>query len=291
MGSDSVVESSSELSFRILGSLEVQHGAAERTPTPPKQRVLLALLLYHANQVVSPLEITEALWDGRPPSSATAALHGYVTALRRTLIPSPPRLCRNARRHPILQTHPGGYVLRLAPHQLDLGRVRAFAGRARSRLADGHCQAAADLFHQALSCWSGPAFSDVRASGVLAHYAARLDEDRLGLVEERIGTELCLGRAPSLVGELKELCAFNPLHEGLHQSLMRVLHLTDRSAEALQVYTHLRRRLVTEIGIEPGPALRAVQHAILDGGSLPAGPHATCRGHRAGRTSQAQRRW
>lgn len=287
----SVDEGGTELRFRILGPLEVQTGATVCTPTPTKQRVLLALLLYHSNQVVSLAEITDALWDGRPPPSALAALHGYMTALRRRLVPAFPH-CRNARRHPVLQTHPGGYVLRLAPHQLDLGRVRAFAVRARSRLGDGHCQAAAELFGQALNCWSGPAFSDVRASGVLSHYAARLDEDRLTMLEERISAELCLGRAPILVGELRELCAFHPLHEGLHQSLMRVLHLTGRPAEALQVFARLRRRIVTEVGIEPGPELRAVQHAILDGGALPDGGHAGCRARAqpAGSTSQSQRR-
>lgn len=268
-----------DLDFSVLGPVSVVGGGTTSTPTAPKQRVVLALLLYHANRVVTVPEIVEALWEDRPPPSALAALHGYVSAIRRRLsgagrVPA----TTDPRQHPVLQTHPSGYVLRLSPHQLDLSRFRAFAAQGRDRLAERRCEAAAALLGRALACWEGPAFADVRSASVLSHYAARLDEDRLAVLEQRIGAELCLGRAAFVVGELLELCAHHPLREGLHRQLMVALGLTDRQTEALQVFAGVRRRIIDEIGLEPGAGLRALQQAILDGADPLPHRHLHCRG-------------
>ncbi len=268
-----------ELRFGVLGAVRVISGSTSCTPTASKQRVLLALLLHHANRVLTVPEILEAVWDSNPPQSAVPALHGYVSAVRRRLQPAGTSSdVTDPRQHPILQTHPGGYILRVSPHQLDLSRFRAFAAEGRQRLVESRCDAAVPLFQRALECWEGPAFADVRWAGALAHCASRLDEDRLAVLEKRIDAELCLGHAPTVVGELTELCARHPMREGLHQQLMLALHLTGRQAEALQVFARVRRRIVDEVGLEPAAGLRAMQQAILSG----AGPQPSRHWHGPG---------
>ena len=264
------------IAVHVLGPVTVVRGGAACTPTASKQRALLAVLACRANRVVPVGEIEDALWDAEPPPTARAALHGYVSALRRRLTPGPVRGGpADPRRHPVLETHPGGYVLRIPADQLDLARFRAFAARGQDRIRQRQCRAAAGLLQQALECWSGAALADVRAAGMLRHYAARLDEDRLSVLEDRIEAELCLGAGARLVGELTELCGRHPLRERPHRQLMAALQAAGRPAEALQVFSRLRRRTVDELGIEPGPELALLQHAILEGAREPRREH-TC---------------
>lgn len=256
-----------DVDVRVLGPVTVVRGGTVCTPTASKQRVLLAVLACRSDRVVPVEEIEDALWDSAPPPSARAALHGYVSALRRRIGPG---------RQLVLETRPGGYVLHVPPDRLDLARFRAFSARGHDRLRQRECRAAAGLFQEALRCWNGAALADVRAGGMLSHYAARLDEDRLSVLEERIQAELCLGAGPRLVGELTELCGRHPLRERPHRQLMSALHAGGRPAEALQVFTRLRRRTVDELGMEPGVELRHLQREILAGARDGRPDHTCC---------------
>ncbi|MFJ5270449.1 BTAD domain-containing putative transcriptional regulator [Streptomyces sp. NPDC088358] len=70
-------------------------------------------------------------------------------------------------------------------------------------------------------------------------------------------------RLAGLAPELAALVAEHPLREAFHRLLMLVLHRTGRQAEALAVHRDLRARLVEELGVEPGPAVRAAHLEIL----------------------------
>jgi SARP family transcriptional regulator, regulator of embCAB operon len=253
------------LTFRVLGPLEVLRDGEPCTPTAPKQRALLALLLLHANELLPTARIVDELWGYRPPRSAVAALQSYVTATRRTLSPGAAGRA-GTRRHPVLRTHPSGYVLHVRPDQLDLVEFRTLAARGRSGLAEGNCDQAGDLFRSALALWRGPALADVTHHGVLDSYTVRLEEERLALLERRIAVDLCQGHAADVVGELEELCQRYPLREGFQEQLMLALHASGRRAEALGVYTRIHRIMVEEAGIEPGRGLRELQEVILRGG-------------------------
>lgn len=260
-----------DVDVRVLGPVAVVRGETVCTPTASKQRALLAVLACRSDRVVAVEEIEDALWDSDPPPTARAALHGYVSALRRRIEPA-----AGPGRPPVLETRPGGYVLHVPPDRLDLARFRAFSARGHDRLRQRECRAAAGLFQEALRCWTGAALADVRAGGTLSHYAARLDEDRLSVLEERIQAELCLGAGPRLVGELTELCGRHPLRERPHRQLMSALQSSGRPAEALQVFSRLRRRTVDELGIEPGPELRHLQRQILAGAPERRSDHTCC---------------
>lgn len=258
------------LRYRLLGPVEALREGEPCTPSAPKQRALLALLLLNANELVSTSRIVDELWGYLPPRSAVPALQMYVCALRRALAPG---VGDDPRRHPVLRTLPSGYELLVRADQLDLADFRALASRGRAALAGRRCVLAGALFRRALALWRGPALVDLSRDGALDRYAARLDGERLTLLEARIGVDLCQGRGAEVVGELTELCDRFPLREEPHQQLMLALAVAGRRAEALDVYTRARAVMVAEAGIEPGPGLRAAQQALLAGRRPPNGAH------------------
>src|SRR5439155_4226885 len=104
------VRTEGAMEFRILGPLEVLSDGQALNLGGPKQRALLAMLLLRANEVVSSGRLIEALWEENPPETAEKALQVYVSQLRKLLDPER------------LQTKAPGYVLRVEPDELDLGR-------------------------------------------------------------------------------------------------------------------------------------------------------------------------
>jgi DNA-binding SARP family transcriptional activator len=219
---------------------------------------VLALLLLHANEVVSSDRLIDALWGESPPESAANMLQGYVSRLRKTLEPE------NRRgEHERLVSRPPGYVLHVRADQLDAERFERLAREGRLLLEDGNVSAAADRLRAALSLWRGGALADLAYEAFARADIDRLEELRLETLEDRIDAELALGRHQPLVAELRELVEQHPLRERLRAQLMIALFRSGRQAEALETYREGRRLLLDELGIEPGIALRELEHAIL----------------------------
>jgi DNA-binding SARP family transcriptional activator len=219
---------------------------------------VLALLLLHANEVVSTDRLIDDLWGESPPESAANMLQGYVSHLRKTLEPGSHR-----GEHEVLLSRPPGYLLQLRPDQFDAERFERLTGEGRQALNDGDAEAAADRLRAALALWRGGALDDLAYEEFARADIDRLDELRLQTLEDRIDADLALGRHDRLVGELHELVDRHPLRERLRAQLMAALYRCGRQAEALEVYRDARRALRDELGIEPGPALRELEQAIL----------------------------
>ncbi|MEU5595520.1 BTAD domain-containing putative transcriptional regulator [Streptomyces sp. NPDC020298] len=235
----------------------------------PKVRALLAALLLEAGRVVSVDSLKDALWGGAPPASARASLHNHVTRLRR-ILDDPERLRAVA----------PGYQLHVHDGELD---VHVFDARVtEARAAHGRRDWAGVLraCTAALALWRGAPLSGLSAELGGYAFVQRMDEARLLLLEWRYDAELALGglRLPALVPELAAMVAEHPLREAFHRQLMLALHRTGRQAEALAVHRDLRTRLVEELGIEPGPAIRKAHVEVLRGvpeagaATLPPGP-------------------
>ena len=160
-----------------------------------------------------------------------------------------------------IETHAGGYLLRLDPEQIDAARFERLLREARA--ADG-AQRTAELLRQALELVRGPAFADLADETFARPEAMRLDELRVAAVEERIEAELVSGARAELIGDLEALVAEHPLRERPRALLMRALYQSGRQADALAVYRDARRTLVDELGIEPGTELRDLERAILE---------------------------
>jgi DNA-binding SARP family transcriptional activator len=241
------------LEFRILGPLEV---LTEHGPIPLgglKQRATLAILLLHRNHVVSVDRLADGLYGGAPPVTAVTQVQRQISDLRKAL----------GAAAATIETRPPGYVLRIEPEQLDLHRFEALAEDARSALAGGEAATAADLLREGLRLWRGPALADLGYEPFAQVPIERLGEIRLAAVEERIDAELALGRHAHLIGELEQLTAEHPLRERFRAQLMLALYRSGRQEEALDVYRTTRARLVDELGLEPGAALRELERAIL----------------------------
>src|ERR687888_6442 len=224
------------MEFRILGLLEVLEDGRQIEIGGQKQRTLLAMLLLHANEVVSTDRLIDALWEEEAPETAQKALQVYVSQLRKVL---------GKER---LETRPPGYRLRVAQDELDLSRFQ--------RLAEEHPR-------EALALWRGQPLSEFAYQRFAQAEIARLEELRLSCLERRIEEDLAQGRHAGLVGELERLVREHPLRERLRAQLMLALYRSGRQAEALEVYQDARRTLTEELGIEPSQELRELQQAIL----------------------------
>jgi DNA-binding SARP family transcriptional activator/ABC-type transport system substrate-binding protein len=242
--------------FRLLGPLEVSdHGRALELGGR-KRRALLALLLLHANEVVSSDRLIEELWGEQPPQAAATALHGHVSRLRKLL-------GGDGGSEQLLVTRPPGYVLRLEPEQLDLRRFEQLRDEARAARAKGDVGGASRALRAALSLWRGPPLDDLAYERFAQTEVNRLEELRLATIEERIDIDLALGHHADLISELELLVSEHPFREGFRAQLMLALYQSGRQAEALGVYQQARAVLVGELGIEPGQPLRELQQAIL----------------------------
>jgi YVTN family beta-propeller protein len=238
--------------FRILGPLEVWEDGRELELGAGRHRALLVFLLLHAGEVISADRLVDELWEERAPSSAAKLVQGHVSRLRRVLPPDS------------IVTRDSGYLLRSGGSDaLDFEQLLAGAA--------GEPREAADKLREALALWRGPPLGEFEYERWAQPEIARLQELRLVALEERIEADLLLGGAERLVPELEALVAEHPLRERLRAQLMLALYRSGRQADALGTFTDARRRLVGELGIEPGPELQELQRQVLtqDPGLLP----------------------
>src|SRR5215470_2499661 len=243
------------LGYRILGPLEVSADGRVIEIRGPKQRALLAILLLRANEPVPRDVLVHELWGERPPAGAQGSLDVYVSRLRKVLTA--------AAGEPVLVTRPGAYRLQVTDEQFDVRQFERLVADGRSALTAGQPGPSAESLRVALRLWRGDPLADLAGEPFAQVEIGRLDELRLGAVEDRIEADLALGRHADVVGELETLVAAHPLRERVYGQLMLALYRCGRQAEALEVYRRARRTLVDELGLEPGPALQRLEQAIL----------------------------
>jgi DNA-binding SARP family transcriptional activator len=234
------------MEFRILGPLEVWNEGQPVLLRGSKQRALLAVLLLHANEVVSTDRLLDTIWGDDPPDAT--ALRVRISQLRKAL---------GARAD--LATQAPGYVLRVRDDELDLRRFERLVASA----ANEPPGVTAERLHEALGLWRGPPLAEFEYDDFARPAIARLEELRLAVVEKRIEADLTLGRHSEVVPELEALVAEHPLREAPSRQLMLALYRAGRQADALEVYRECRRRFVDELGLEPTPRLQQLEAAIL----------------------------
>src|SRR3954468_11668536 len=200
------------MQYRVLGPLEVRDGDVSLPLAGAKQRALLALLLVHANRVLSRDRLIDELWGEQPPTTAVTTLQVCVSRLRK-LLPAG-----------TLLTRAPGYLLEVEPDELDLRCFERLLAEGHQALAQGDAERAAIVLQQALALWRGPALAEFAFEPFAEAEIARLEDLRLAAVDERIEADLWLGRQADLVGELKGLIAANPHRERLRGQLMLALY-------------------------------------------------------------------
>ncbi|MEU4246751.1 tetratricopeptide repeat protein [Amycolatopsis sp. NPDC026612] len=216
----------------VLGPLAITRGTEPVEIGAEKQRLLLALLAVQPNQTVRREDLVDVVWD-EPPPSCLELLHTYVARLRRALRPAD-----------LIVTDKGGYRLVAGEDELDLLRFEALLAREAHR--------------EALGLWRGPALADV---GRLRQHPARL-----AVAMRRAKAVLAYAATADpedAAVQLRVLTAEEPLNESAHAKLVLALAASGRQAAALDVFAEVRRRLAEELGLEPGPELRAAQRQVL----------------------------
>lgn len=247
-----------DLEYRILGPLEVRRNGVLLDLGGAKQRTLLAALLLRANHTVSTDQLIDELWDTTPPRAARDTVHAYVRRLHRTL-----RGSQSGATGRLLHGDAYGYRLSIDQDQLDLHRFDRLVAQARQSLLDGRPAAAHRRLRDALELWRGSPLTDIASDSLRTTVAARLAENRLAAVEDRIDAELALGRHAGLIGELEELARTYPTRERFRGQLMLALYRTGRRVDALDVYRRTRHLLTKEYGCDPGPELKQLERAML----------------------------
>jgi ABC-type transport system substrate-binding protein/DNA-binding SARP family transcriptional activator/streptogramin lyase len=242
--------------YRVLGPLEVRADGELIKLGGPRQRALLAMLLLSANRVVSRDRFVDELLGAASTDSVDRVLRVQISRLRKSLGDDRGGGSRIVSRAP-------GYLLRVESGELDLERFESLLSQSRAA-SEAHDHArTAELLAEAESLWRGRPLADLEFEPFARIEVDRLEELRLVAAEERIDSELALGRHSRLVAELEAQVAAHPLREHLRGQLMTALYRCGRQADALEAYRTGRAVMSEELGLEPGPALKQLERSIL----------------------------
>jgi predicted ATPase/DNA-binding SARP family transcriptional activator len=250
------------MQVRLFGELEA---LADGVPVPvrgAKQRALLALLALQRGRPVSADRLIDVLWGDGQAANPANALQAQIGQLRRTFGAA------------AILTSEAGYALAVGPDDVDVVRFGQLVAEGRRLAGVGQVALASAALGEALGLRRGEPLAEFADAGFADAERAHLDELTLVAVEARAGADLMLGRHGELAGELEPLCRQYPLRERLWELHILALYRGGRQAEALRAYSEVRDRLVGELGIDPGPALRELQARILahDPSLAPASP-------------------
>jgi DNA-binding SARP family transcriptional activator len=242
--------------YQLLGPLRVVNENAGVSIRARKVEVILAALLVRRDHVVSIEDLITEVWEQDPPVRATAAVHVYISQLRK-LLTQP-----GGKANPI-DTRAPGYLLRAHPEDLDSTAFQRLVRQGREHLRRKDHEAASSDLGDALSLWHGPALSHLPHGPLISGFQTSIEELRHECIEMHIESNLALGRHRELVSRLYSLIAEHPLHEVFYCQLMQALVRCQRRADALSVYRLAWETFDCELGLEPGPRLRELQRAIL----------------------------
>ncbi|MFC4942152.1 BTAD domain-containing putative transcriptional regulator [Pseudonocardia sp. GCM10023141] len=245
------------MDFRVLGPVEVWRDGIRCEIGGPRRRAVLARLLLARGAVVAADRIVEDLWGGDPPAGAPQVLQVQVARLRRVLEPDrPPRAPAT-----VLISRPPGYALAVTS---DAQRFESLVDAGLAGLGAGDPDAAMAVLDEALGLWWGPTpFADLADEPWLQAEITRLQELHLVAREQRMAAAIATAGAPLPIPALEALVAEHPLREGPARLLAVAYYRSGRQGDALATLSAVRRRLAAELGVEPGPALRETEAAVL----------------------------
>ena len=251
--------------IQVLGPLRVWHEQGEVELGPPGRRAVLGLLTLAGGEAVTTRELVDALWPDQPPRSAVNVLQTHVKHLRRLMEPD-----RAARTSSTLLPHVGGgYAVNRNAVDVDLLHVRRLVAEASGAHRDGDTARVAELLGKVLRAWRGRPLADIP---FLARHpkVVALAAERRELLARYGDAMIATGAAADALPDLAEAAAEQPLDEPAQARLIRAYHAVGQRAKAFQLYHEVRERLVEELGVDPGPELRAAHAALLNEDGEPA---------------------
>jgi SARP family transcriptional regulator, regulator of embCAB operon len=247
----------SALRFGLLGPLQMSANGTDLPLGAAKQRAVLAMLLINRNRTVPIDSLIDAAWQQQPPPEARGSLHAHVSRLR--------RLMSSAGVDPaaVLASAQPGYRLNVPEEACDLGRFTIEQRAGIEAVTAGRFEQTSGHLSAALAEWRGPVLEDLRDFQFVDSFAAALAEDKLVALTLRAEAEIACGRTHSIIGELEALVVEHPYREPLWAQLITAYYLAERQYDALDTYGRLKAALADDLGIDPGPTLRALHQRIL----------------------------
>jgi DNA-binding SARP family transcriptional activator len=239
------------MDFRLLGPFEARVGGRSiPVGTRRQERLLLAALLLDAGRLVPVDRLISLLWEDDPPRSARAAIHTYMARLRQTLTVYGVAVV----------TRRDGYLLEADGHTVDVSEFVDVVKRANAAVDPSE---RVRLFERALGLWRGPLLADLVDDRVRHRLGASLMELRLTSLETWAEARLAMGDHHLVLADLTGLVQEHPTRERLVGPLMTALFRAGRASDALEQYQKIRKTMVTELGVEPGPTLQDLHRRIL----------------------------
>ncbi|MDT4937048.1 MAG: hypothetical protein QOG80_719, partial [Pseudonocardiales bacterium] len=242
--------------FGVLGPLEVRDDADRVVRVGGSvRRELLAALLCRAGELVPTTALIDDIWGDVPPRTAAKTLQSHLVRLRHDLAQAD---------GVVIVTEGVGYRLDIPPAALDAACFEAEVNqglaafrRADERLAIKHLDAA-------LALWRGEAYLEFAGASFALSERVRLTDLRAVALETRTDAALRLGEDATLIGELENRIRRAPYRERSWEQLILALYRSGRQADALAAYRMAQQRLAIELGVDPGPGLRALEMRILN---------------------------
>jgi DNA-binding SARP family transcriptional activator len=252
--------------YLVLGPPAVRDGPELRRLRGRRQVLLFCLLVASAGSPVDTGRLTEALWPTARPTDHHNALQSQVSRLRRCLGGA-------------VRYRAGGYQLDAARGSVDAHVFEQLVVDARRLVDAGSYTLAGRLADDALGLWRGEPMADMHDTEALRREAMRLHDLRVEASVVRVQADLGLGLHQAAVIPLNRLVEQYPLREDLWSLLVLALYRCERSADALAAYRRARGLLRRDLGLEPGPRLKALERGILSRSPELAAPVHPCSAH------------
>jgi DNA-binding SARP family transcriptional activator len=243
--------------FGVLGPLEMTVGGTRVALGSRKQRAVLAMLVINRNRLVGSEALIDAVWEHRARQEARGSLHTYVSNLRRLLNDA------GLDGRTVLAAAPTGYRLSVPDIDCDIGSFVSEKSAGIRAAAAGQFELASRHLSAALAEWRGRVLEDLGEFEFVVPFAAALVEDEVTVHIARAEAEIACGRAVAVIGALEGLATEHPYREPLWAQLMIGYYVAERQSDALDAYRRLKVALADDLGIEPGPTIRALHERVL----------------------------
>ncbi|MDQ1670405.1 MAG: hypothetical protein QOE40_2466 [Actinomycetota bacterium] len=241
------------LTLSVLGRLELRSNGEPLSVPAGKTTELLIRLALDAGVPVRVDRLIEDLWGADAIPTQRNTMQSKISRLRRALGDSA-----------LVTVGSAGYALEVDPSAVDALTVTQLADQAATRLVVGDLAGTVAATSGALGMFRGDVvLPDAGNGDWLVPHRARLEEVRLGLVEDQVAARVQLGAGREVIAELEGLVVLHPLRERMWELLVTALYRAGRQADALATYQRVRSQLSDELGLDPGPQLQRLEQQVL----------------------------
>jgi DNA-binding SARP family transcriptional activator len=243
----------------LFGGLRLGVAGAEVAVPSTRASVLLAALVIARGAFVGSAELRGLLWPLEEPASATNQLHRLVGQVRRLFEPELSSRDAGA----FIDASGGAYRLDPSRVRSDLEDCDAAVEAAHRLSENGQWDEATEQYLIALEIVRHPLLGDATLEGAGHPGFSAVARTRVAVASEALACARRTHHAEHVVTVVEQIATPMPFEETLQAALIRALAQVGRRRDAMRVYDRVRTGLVEELGVDPGPELRAAHAELL----------------------------